>query len=157
MAFPSTGVRVEVVVFDGYRYRRYPDSPRRAHRVYFTRAGELLHRAVWKKHRGPVPEGWHVHHKEGAGHDTTDPDDLECLPPSEHHAKHRGTRAATGRRTVAIAQEAAAASAQEVRGQAPCAGCGAPVDYRKRRERHFCGGRCRTRAYRASRAASSGQ
>lgn len=62
MGFAKEGVWVEVVVFQGRKYPRYPDSPKKVHRLYFGRSGHLLHRDVWEHHHGPIPDGHHVHH-----------------------------------------------------------------------------------------------
>lgn len=45
------------------------------------------HRDVWQAAHGAIPDGWHVHHKNG---DTRDNrlENLECLPKSEHHRRH---------------------------------------------------------------------
>ena len=93
---PKDGVVVEVQVFNGRRYRRYPESPRASHRRYFSRAGARLHRDVWEYHNGPVPDGFHVHHIDG---DTTNNaiDNLACIPRSEHWAEHREDRVRAGR------------------------------------------------------------
>lgn len=32
---------------------------------YYQRKGVRLHRVVWKYHNGDIPEGYHVHHKDG--------------------------------------------------------------------------------------------
>ena len=48
-------VRVEEppahVFYKGYKYRRYPDSPQRSHRVYYQRSVPwgvtYLHRDIW--------------------------------------------------------------------------------------------------------------
>lgn len=96
MAFPrKPGIRVESVVFNGFTYRRYPDSPRAAHRRYFSRTGGLLHRDVWELHHGPIPAGWHVHHKDGdPGNNAID--NLECLPPADHAREHEDARRVVG-------------------------------------------------------------
>lgn len=93
MGFKTTGVRVEVVEFNGRRYRRYPDSPRKVHRRYFSRSGGLLHRDVWAFHNGPIPAGCDIHHK---NEDTGDNriENLECVSRREHLRKHEvATRA----------------------------------------------------------------
>ena len=96
MGFKSTKTNVEKVVFNGYTYNRYPDSPRRTHRVYFARSGAFLHREVWVFHNGEIPKGHHIHHKNG---DTGDNriENLECLPSKQHHAHHAPDRRVWGR------------------------------------------------------------
>lgn len=63
---------VEAVQFNGITFRRYPESPRRSDRVYFKCQSKLfkqgiryLHREIWKSHNGPIPDGFHIHHKDG--------------------------------------------------------------------------------------------
>lgn len=83
----------EVVVYDGITYRRYPDSPRRTDRVYFTPAGGRkrgklrLHEQIWTDKHGPIPHGYHVHH---ADHEplNNEPGNLECIPRADHHRHH---------------------------------------------------------------------
>ena len=81
------GLIVETVVFNGFTYRRYPNSPRMAHRRYFGRAGHRLHRDVWIFHKGPIPKGHQIHHIDGntANNEILN---LECLPFGAHRAKH---------------------------------------------------------------------
>lgn len=53
----------ERIVFKGEVFRRYPDSPDRSLRAYFTsQGGRRLHRVLWEAKRGPIPKGYHVHH-----------------------------------------------------------------------------------------------
>lgn len=42
--------------FDGVSYYRCGE--------YFQRKGVRLHRTVWEYHNGPIPRGYHVHHKD---------------------------------------------------------------------------------------------
>lgn len=91
MVFKSTGVAVEVVVYNGRRYRRYPESPREVHRRYFGRSGALLHRDVWKFHNGPIPQGYDIHHKNGDPGDNRI-ENLECLSRKEHFGQHEESR-----------------------------------------------------------------
>jgi HNH endonuclease len=45
------------------------------------------HRLVYEEHHGPIPPGWHVHHKDGDGLNNA-PDNLVALPPHEHARIH---------------------------------------------------------------------
>lgn len=82
-----TGKTVE---FNGEIYIRNPKS-----RYYFKhttrnadRCGaKQLHRAVWEYYNGTIPAGWQVHHIDG-DIDNNDISNLECLPRSEHLARH---------------------------------------------------------------------
>jgi len=60
----------DIVILDGVTYRRYPDSEIRNDRVYFKahhHAGNpvYLHRVIYEKAHGAIPEGYHVHHIDG--------------------------------------------------------------------------------------------
>lgn len=83
---------MESIRFNGVPYRRYPDSPRRSDRLYFTASynasGEQrLHRAVWAAAHGPIPDGHHVHHIDGDPLNN-DVSNLRCVTPKEHIAEH---------------------------------------------------------------------
>lgn len=70
------------IVFDGRRYCRddatgYYKTNRRG------RSPTYLHRDVWERHRGPIPDGFEIHHPHRDKH-TTDPARLECLPGDVH-------------------------------------------------------------------------
>lgn len=97
MAFKPTGVAVESVVFNGYKYNRYPESSNPAHRRYFARAGHRLHRDVWKHHNGPIPAGMHVHHIDGntANNDISN---LACVTSKQHWDEHRAEASERSRR-----------------------------------------------------------
>ena len=77
----------EHLQLDGKIYRRYPQSPRRHLRNYFTRSGRFYHIDLWAKHNGPVPDGCHIHHKD---HNPLNNDigNLECLSMAKHAAAH---------------------------------------------------------------------
>ncbi len=49
---------------------------------------ELLHRVIWEEYFGPIPDGYHIHHKD---EDKTNNkiDNLELLSASDHHKTHR--------------------------------------------------------------------
>jgi hypothetical protein len=86
--------RVETVVFNGIKFRRYPDARGASARNYFTpgkrdkqNGVDMLHREIWKFYKGPIPEGHHIHHQdENTSNNTIE--NFECLPPEEHHERH---------------------------------------------------------------------
>jgi hypothetical protein len=48
---------------------------------------DYLHRDVWRRHRGAIPDGWDIHHRD---HDKTNNtiSNLECLPKAEHASNY---------------------------------------------------------------------
>lgn len=87
---------VKTITYRGIKFRRYDG------RLYYTpgighreQGIEDLHREVWKHERGPIPDGWHVHHLNG--HDDNRVESLECLPADEHAERHRDDASARGR------------------------------------------------------------
>ena len=94
---------MESVVFNGITYRRYPDSQNPAHRRYYKPGGQwikqgvqALHQEVWKYHYGAIPDGCHIHHKDG---DVSNNDiaNLECIEPDDHWVEHSEARSAHGK------------------------------------------------------------
>ena len=82
----------EVALFAGKKYRRYPESARRNDRVYFKRTvktgtNEYLHVAIYESVYGAVPDGCHVHHKDGDPFNNSI-DNLGCLEGAEHLSLH---------------------------------------------------------------------
>jgi hypothetical protein len=47
----------------------------------------LMHRYVWEKEIGKIPDGWDIHHKNNIKSDNRI-ENLECLPKSEHTRKY---------------------------------------------------------------------
>lgn len=93
-----------LVVFNGIRFRRYPDAKQHSDRVYFTpgiadrqRGVKRLHEEIWISIHGPIPDGFHVHH---ADHDAlnNDPTNLVCIPADEHRQHHAEDEAAKQRK-----------------------------------------------------------
>lgn len=171
---------------EGRRYRRYPDSPTRSHRVYWQRGGGgtkgkspgfgYLHRDVWEAANGPIPPGYHIHHKD---HDPLNNDlaNLELIAPTQHikhHLAHltdeqkarREEHLAAIRPLVKIAQntpEFRAKRAELSRQQfarlervgGECVHCGAAFlswDGSAIKRRKFCSNNCRSAARRAANA-----
>ena len=88
MAFKSKGVAVESVVFNGRKYYRYPESKNPAHRRYFARSGNRLHRDVWIFHIGTIPKGMHIHHIDN-NTSNNDIANLACITLKQHWDEHR--------------------------------------------------------------------
>lgn len=86
-----TDVEIDVIVFDGREYIRYPKSKRWADRNYYRSSGRSLHRDMWVSFHGSIPEGYHVHHKDGNPLNNTI-DNLECLSSHDHQSNHEYTK-----------------------------------------------------------------
>lgn len=77
------------IEYGGVIWTRYPDSKRRTHRVYYQRHEKwkeppvFLHRRIYEDNYGPIPDGYHVHHKDGDTENNS-PENLEALSPEEH-------------------------------------------------------------------------
>lgn len=94
--------RVETVVFNGIRYRRYPDAAQQCDQRYYVagiadrqRGATRLHQDIWRLHNGDIPEGYHVHHDDG-DHDNNDPSNLVAIPDCDHREHHVEERRASG-------------------------------------------------------------
>ena len=83
----------ETVIYQGKKYHRYPSSARRQHRVYFYRHDKwktspvALHTQIYIDTYGPIPQGYHVHHKDGNPLNN-EPSNLEAISVTEHRRKH---------------------------------------------------------------------
>jgi len=74
------------IVFDGFQYR-IQDG-------YYIRCGVpkiYLHRNIWEKLHGPIPEGCVIHHVDFNPLNNK-PDNLQCITRSEHNAIHDSAR-----------------------------------------------------------------
>ncbi|WP_420801061.1 HNH endonuclease signature motif containing protein [Pseudomonas chlororaphis] len=54
---------------------------------YFQRDGKRLHRTVWEDNFGPIPSGFHVHHKDH-NRSNNQPENLELLGGTTHIKLH---------------------------------------------------------------------
>lgn len=84
----------ETVVFNGVKFRRYPDAKGRSDRVYFTpgiadkqRGIRRLHEEIWMAVHGHIPPGAHIHHKDENPLNNV-LENLECLPGPDHTRLH---------------------------------------------------------------------
>lgn len=80
------------VIWNGDRYRRYPNSKDKAKVRYYVKTTgkgyKTLHRDKWEFYNGPIPDGHHIHHKDG-NYFNNDINNLECLSPKEHAGEHK--------------------------------------------------------------------
>jgi DNA-directed RNA polymerase subunit RPC12/RpoP len=54
---------------------------------YYQRKGKRLHRAVWEYYHGEIPEGFHIHHKDG-DRSNNNISNLVLLEGSDHLSGH---------------------------------------------------------------------
>lgn len=87
-------MKSEIVIFNGIRFYRYPESTNPAHRKYFRpnvanslRGYQALHQEVWKSVHGPIPPGMHIHHEDGDYNNNT-LENLVAVPELEHRRHH---------------------------------------------------------------------
>lgn len=98
---------VETIVFNGIKFRRYPNSKRLNDRNYYRPAANYikagvghLHREIWRAIHGEIPEGHDIHHIDENPLNNR-PDNLTCLSKSEHAALHAETMPEWKRRWIA--------------------------------------------------------
>ena len=71
------------MMFGGERYTIYKEGYYRK-----TRGNRsLMHRDVWEAHKGPIPDGWDIHHLNEDKEDNRI-ENLECLPKAEHTRRY---------------------------------------------------------------------
>ena len=132
---------------------------------YFQHKGKRLHRTVWEYHNGEIPEGYHVHHKDG-NRCNNDISNLILLQGSIHLSRHMQSdqRRAAARESIKHAVKAAPAwhrsdagkewhskhskEAWENKGYITyvCTYCGKQFNSRKvygESQNHFCHNNCR--------------
>lgn len=79
------------VKFNGLVYRRYPNGK---HPNYFynkkgrKRVVRILHRDIYEFYKGPIPDGYVIHHVDGNPLNNSI-ENLLCVTPSEHSRIHR--------------------------------------------------------------------
>ena len=166
----------ETIIYNGIRFRRYPESPNWADRVYYTpgighrkRGVGRLHQEIWKAHHGEIPAGFHVHH---ADHDplNNEPENLVLLSGDEHHSHHANDpeRTKAFLEIVPLGRIAAATWHGSDEGRAwhvehgrrtwegrepktyQCEVCGASYESLKPSRNRFCSNNCRTKGRKAS-------
>ena len=88
----------ENIYFNGFLFKRYPESKRPELRKYFSGKCKLpgdrnykrrrLHRYKWQILKGEIPAGYEIHHKD-ENPLNNDIDNLECITKAEHLNKHK--------------------------------------------------------------------
>ena len=73
------------ILFDGRRYTRQTNG------YYREYSGKYLHRAVWERFNGEIPEGYVIHHIDGdkSNNDLTN---LQLMTKSEHVKLHNSVK-----------------------------------------------------------------
>ena len=65
------------VLYDGEKWFPHKQG------YYRNRLGQQMHRRVWECERGPIPDGYEIHHIDGDGYNN-DLSNLMCVTRSEH-------------------------------------------------------------------------
>lgn len=74
--------------FDGHKFRRDAKTGYYlSNKPTYQGRRERLHCYVWRYFNGPVPEGFHIHHKD-ENKDNNDIENLACVPVSKHISYH---------------------------------------------------------------------
>lgn len=159
----------EIIIHNGVKYSRYPDSPHRQRRYFkaTNKKNTSLHRVIYEEHFGPIPQGWIIHHKDG---DITnnDPSNLQAMTRSEHNRIHLldyswfpNTKPPTPAALKAAAEWHGSEEGRkwhEKHGRdswknrepikAECQHCG--TEYESRVPKKYCSNKCKSAARRAS-------
>jgi len=92
---PFIGMERDIVHFNGIEFIRFPESKSKSsQRYYFPFANGrrmagigALHQAIWKWFYGPIPDGYHIHHKDGCPLNNL-LENLECVTRKQHGQRH---------------------------------------------------------------------
>ena len=88
-------MKKETVIVDGYKFHRYPNSQKPSDRHYYKGWIDIngnwhkisLHRYIWEKVNGKIPNGLVIHHINGDFADNRI-DNLQLIGFSEHLSNH---------------------------------------------------------------------
>lgn len=85
--------RKEIIEWNGKRYRRYPDANQYSDRNYYKSYTDetYLHRDIWRRHHGEIPDGYQIHHVDGDP-SNNDIENLELVDAKEHQSQHARER-----------------------------------------------------------------
>lgn len=86
--------------FNGYKFRKdLKTGYYLANKPTFKEKRERLHCYVWRFFYGDIPEGFHIHHKDG-NKDNNDIENLACVLKSEHLSYHSKKYAAEHQKEI---------------------------------------------------------
>lgn len=88
-AFKKRGFQLRGPNFQPTQYYDGQKFSLRCHGYYELTTGDrtLMHRYVWQKEKGDIPEGWDIHHI-NERKDDNKVENLECLQKAEHTRKY---------------------------------------------------------------------
>lgn len=124
------------IEYNGKKYHRYPNSKRRQLRVYYWRhdkwkqAPVALHRQIYIDNFGPIPDGYHIHHKDGDTENNS-PENLQALPAKVHISiesrkswEQHGDRRRASRSTPEARKKNSEAQKKRIEKKLVCEFCG---------------------------------
>ena len=84
----------EIIYYRGIKFRRYPESKRHSDKSYYCGRANgkevTLHVYKYTCEVGPIPKGFHVHHKD-ENTLNNDIENLECIDGKKHMSQHMST------------------------------------------------------------------
>ena len=86
--------------FDGFKFRRDAKTGYYlSTKPTFNGRRERLHVYVWRRNNGGIPDGWHIHHKDG-DKNHNDLENLVCINGAAHLSYHSKARAVNDREKI---------------------------------------------------------
>lgn len=147
---------MELIVYQGRKYTKFGN--------YFRASRHFLHRVIWTDAFGEIPQGFHVHHKDGNPSNNA-LENLECVNGkahiSSHQKGHNRIPFAAIKAAAIWAKTEAGVEALKKSGREnahfmhdpralQCTTCGSNYIGIKRNENAFCSNACKSRYRRKS-------
>ena len=133
------------IEYGGKKYHRYPDSKRRQLRVYYWRhdkwkqAPVALHRQIYIDNFGPIPKGFHIHHKDGDTENNS-PDNLQALSASAHAALY--TKEMTAEQLLEHKKKMSEGQLKRLQHEYVCENCRRKFQSRRSGNVRYCSKEC---------------
>jgi predicted nucleic acid-binding Zn ribbon protein len=132
----------ETVVFNGVKYHRNLESKYYTNRCYFIGSRQSktvrLHDELYKAFKGDIPNGHHIHHKDGNPSNNAI-ENLEPVAEGAHHSIH--SRASSEERSKKLFAFWEKRESHAV----VCVSCGETFQTTCTKETSFCSNKCRKR------------